>query len=61
MLGNYRQPKTHQTPSDASGVLGVGQGFGNGNQLVSLTHHGFILPCPSDKTTGLRSREAVTG
>ena len=28
----------------------IGQGFPDGNQLAALTLHGFILPCPPDKT-----------
>ena len=28
----------------------IGQGFTDGNQLAALTMHGYILPCPADKT-----------
>ena len=32
------------------GAVQIREGFPDGNQAVSFTLHGFILPCPSDKT-----------
>ena len=33
-----------------AGAGQIGQGFTDRNQAAALTLHGFILPCPSDKT-----------